>query len=152
MADTPYDFWAGMWRSGVAMAETGVKFAETMHASRAVVDSRSRTMAAASRDPLNGDYVELGRMVPEKVEAFAAAGMSAMADLQMIQAQALANWQQMIGIAMSGRMASAAQIGELTTRSSRMIERASSAGGKALAPVHLSATNNARRLSRVKPA
>lgn len=152
MADTPFDFWAGMWRSGVALADTGIKFAETIHASSAVVDSRSRTMAAASRDPLNGDYVELGRMVPEKVEAFAQAGMSAMSDLQAIQAQALANWQQLIGITLSGRMASAAQLGELATRSSRMFERAAGAGGKALAPVHRSATDNARRLSRAKPA
>ncbi len=150
MADDPFDFWAGMWRSGVMMAETGIKFAETMHASGAVVDSRTRTMAAASRDPLNGDYGELGMMIPEKVEAFSKAGMSAMADLQAIQAHAFAHWEQLLGIAMSGRMASVSQLGELAARSSRMIERAASAGGKALAPVHRSATNNARRLGRAK--
>ena len=150
MADSPFDFWAGMWRSGVAMAETSVKFAETIQASGAVVDSRSRTIAAASRDPLNGDYVELGKMVPEKLEAFSAAGIAAMADFQAIQAHAYANWEQLVGIAMSGRLASVAQLGELATRSSRMIERAAAAGGKVLAPVHLSATSNARRLSRAK--
>ncbi len=152
MADTTFDFWAGMWRSGVAMAETGIKLAETMQASGAVVDSRSRTMAAASRDPLNADYVELAKMVPEKVEAFSKAGMSAMADLHEIQSQALAHWQQVVGIALSGRMASPEQLGEMASRSSRMFERAARAGGRALAPVHLSATGNARRLSRAKPS
>lgn len=144
---TPFDFWSGVWRSGAAMAATNLRLAETMQASGAVIDSRTRTMRAASRDPLNGDYAELGRMVPEKMTAFSMAGMAAFADLQALQTQALAQWGQMMGIAARGRAPTMTEMNTMTTRSARMANRAASAGGKALAPIHSAATGNARRLA-----
>jgi hypothetical protein len=150
MALTPFDFWTGMWRTGQAMANAGMKMAEVTDASRTVIESRSLAMLAASRDPLNGDYAELNRMVPEKVAAFARAGASAFDDLQAVQAQAIANWQMMVGIALKGRAATPAEIGIMTSRTATMIERSATAAGRALAPVHRSATGNARRLTRTK--
>ena len=146
MAAGPFDFWVGLWRSGASMADTTAKLAETMHASRTVIDSRSRTMLAASRDPLNGDYAELARMVPEKLSAFSEAGASALDDLRTIQSKAMDNWQQLWRIALAGRPATARELGTMLSRSGEMVERAAAAGGKALAPVHRGATGNAARL------
>ena len=148
MTMTPFDYWTGLWRAGQAIAESGIRLAETAEASRAVVASRSGTILSASRDPLNGDYAELSRMVPEKVAAFSEAGASAFDDLRRVQAQSIANWQMMMGIALKGRMATMAEMTTLTTRSAEIVERSAKAGGKALAPIHRSATGNARRLSR----
>ncbi|MEL0209484.1 MAG: hypothetical protein VW891_02645 [Novosphingobium sp.] len=143
---TPFDFWTGMWRSGQAMADAGMKMAQMADASRTVIETRSQAMLAASRDPLNGDYAELSRMVPEKVAAFARAGASAVDDLQAVQAQAIANWQMMMGIALKGRAATPAEVGTMTSRTATIIERSAKAAGRALAPVH----RNARRLTRAK--
>lgn len=147
---TPFDFWTGMWRSGQAMADAGMKMAQMADASRTVIETRSQAMLAASRDPLNGDYAELSRMVPEKVAAFARAGASAVDDLQAVQAQAIANWQMMMGIALKGRAATPAEVGTMTSRTATIIERSAKAAGRALAPVHRSATGNARRLTCAK--
>lgn len=150
MSATPFDFWTGMWRSSQALADCGLKLAETMQAAGAVIDSRSRTILDATRDPLRGDYAELGRMVPEKVTAFSKAGAAAMGEVGAIQAQALANWRVMLRIAGQGRLATPAEIGAMTTRSAAMVERSAKAPGKALAPIHRGARGNARRLARDK--
>lgn len=144
----PFDLWMGMWRSGQAAADTALTLGETLRAAGAVVDSRSRTMAAASRDPINGDYAELARMVPEKLAAFSAAGASALRDLQAVQSYAMANWRLVTDIAFKGRIATAKEANAIATRSAAMVERTARAGGKALAPVHRAATGNARRLKR----
>ena len=130
------------------MAETSTKVAETLQASGVVIESRSRTIATASSNPLAGDYNELGRMIPEKVAAFSQAGMAAFGDLQALQLEAVAQWQQMMGIAMRGRAATAAETAAMTTRSARMTRRATGAAAKALAPIHRTATGNAERLAK----
>jgi hypothetical protein len=137
-----------MWRSGCALAATNMKVVETLQASQSVVDRRAKTIDSAMRDPLGADYAELARMGPEKVAAFTAAGASAFADVQALQADAFAACRQMFGLAMAGRLPSAAEMTAIVSRSSRMMERAAGAGGKALAPVHRAATGNARRLSK----
>jgi hypothetical protein len=144
----PFAFWSSLWRSGMTMAETGGKFAEMMRAATDVVDSRTRTMAAATRNPLTADYHELGRMVPEKVEAFSASARAAADDFQALQSESLAQWQAFGQIALRGRPPTAAELARLTARSARIIDRAAQAGGKALAPVHKRATANAKRLKR----
>lgn len=148
MSMTPWDIWMGMWRSGVGMARTGLQVAETMQASRTVVESRCRTMGRAARDPLNGDYGELARMVPEKVDAFARSASSAWEDMRAIQSDMIANWQQAARLALSGRPPSRSDVETMWSRSTRATERAMGSAGKALAPVHRSATANARRLRR----
>ncbi|MBA3896273.1 MAG: hypothetical protein H0X36_03875 [Sphingomonadaceae bacterium] len=141
MTANPYDFWLGMWR-------TGMRLTETMHASGAVIDSRSRAMMDAARDPLNGDYRELNRMLPEKVAAFSQAGASLAADFWALQTQAMANWSQMMTLAMNGRGVSLRDWMAMASRSSAMMTRTGRSGAKALAPVHRAATANARRLKR----
>ena len=90
-------------------------------------------------------------MVPEKMAAFSKAGASALADLQAMQADALANWQQMMGIMVQGRSPTNREMSAMTSRSARMTSRAAAAGGKALAPIHRTATGNVlRRLAGPK--
>lgn len=148
MTMTPFDLWAGMWRTGQDMLETSLKMAETAVASQAVIESRTRTMAEAVRNPLGADYAELGRMVPEKLSALAEAGAAAMDDVQAVQSMALANWQMLMGIAGSGKIPSANKLNSIAKRSTAIVERSARATGKALGPFHAGATGNARRLAR----
>lgn len=148
MATNAWSAWADLWSSGMRMAQTGITMTETMHASGEVIDSRVRTMAEAAVDPLGGDYVELGRMIPEKVEAFTRAGATAFGDLVAMQAAAMANYQQMASIAMKGRAPTLAEAEAMWTRSCGIAERAMDSTGRALAPVHRRVTANAKRLRR----
>lgn len=150
MQATPLGYWMGLWSSGVTMARSGFAFSEMMSASATVVDSRSRSILDAARDPLNGDYAELGEMVTEKIEAFSQAGAAAMNDVRGMQADVFDNWHQLVAIATGSRLMSPNEFGAWATRSTRMIDRAANAGGKALAPIHKKATANARRLKRAK--
>ena len=145
---TPFDFWAGMWRTGTSLAQTGFTMAETLNASQQVIDSRSQMMAAASRSPFTGDYAELGRMIPEKIDAFSRGASAAMAEWHAVQSDLFANWQTMARAGFAGRLPSARDVEAMTARSARIMEHLSSAGAKALAPVHRAATANAKRLSR----
>lgn len=145
---SPFDFWAGLWRSGMEAAQTGLRMTEMLAASAEVVESRCGTAAAALRDPLHGDYRELARMVPEKVEAFARAGTSVWHDLAALQASSLAGWSHAAGLLASGRFWSAQDGMALWNRSGEMVSRSMGMSGRALVPVHRTATANARRLRR----
>ncbi len=141
MMYTPLDFWLTMFR-------TGQKMTATLDASKTVIDSRVGSMADAARNPLGGDYAELSRMVPEKVEAFSRASASVMADSIALQSAAMANWNALA--AMAWRPASFGDWVKIADRSAKMAKRAGASGGKALAPVHRTATGNARRLRKAK--
>ena len=143
---TPWDFWMRSWSSGVAASQVGLRFAEMMQASNTVITSRCETMAAAARDPVNGDYRELSRMVPEKVAAFGESARTTMGDMAAIQSDAAAHWQQLSAMAWRGRPPTFAELDTLSERALRMAERAIGAGGAALKPVHKTATGNAKRL------
>lgn len=140
--------WGDMMKSGIGAAETGARFAEMVTASADVVESRSRSIADACRDPFGGDYRELGRMVPEKIDAFAKAGRIAVAEVAALQSAAFANWQHLTSLALSGRTPTPTDLTRLATRSTRMATRAADAAGKTMAPIHRAATGNARRLKR----
>jgi hypothetical protein len=151
-AMTPFDFWAAAWRNTISLSQTGARYAETAKASQTVIDSRTATMRSAMANPIAADYGELARMAPEKMFAFSQAGMAAFGDVLRWQMEAWAQWQQMAGIMMSGRIPTIGQFEGMASRSMRMATRSASAGRKALAPIHKTATGNARRLSRRKPA
>ncbi len=144
----PFDFWNGIVQANKIAARNGRTLAETIEASGAVIESRSHTIASAARNPFAADHAELGRMVPEKLAAFSQAGMSAWDDLCAIQAQAIANWQQLAGIALRGRTPTTGEIATMAGRSTAITRRSVAATGKALAPIHAAATGNAKRLAR----
>jgi hypothetical protein len=150
MGWTPLDLWSDMWTNSLRLAQAGWKTGEMMQASADVIGSRCQSMAEASRNPVTGDYAELGRMVPEKLDAFSRAGWAALRNLETMNAAAIANMAQASRIAAAGRFPTAAEMQRLSSRSSRMVACASAAAGKTLAPVHKRATGNARRLKRKK--
>lgn len=141
--------------AGFQMAQTGVRAAETLAASADVIASRSTTIGAAMRSPLDADHAELGRMMPEKLDAFARSGAAiadawwAMGSAWMREAHGLTTQ------AMRGRVPTIGEMAALSDRSAAYslgaIEAGARLGGKALAPIHRTATSNARRLRR-KPA
>lgn len=147
---TALSLWSDMWTSGMNLTAAGLKFGEMMGASAHVFGSRCGSIAEAARNPVGGDYAELGRMVPEKVDAFSRAGRSALADLYAIHTDAVANWMQLGTIMAAGRLPTSAEAARMTGRSSRLGSRAAASAGKALAPVHRRATANAKRLRRKK--
>jgi hypothetical protein len=147
---SPFGLWLDLWESSARSMTAGFRFAEMMQASGEVVRSRSATIGEAMRDPLNGDYRELGLMVPEKVEAFSGAVHSIFGDVAAIQASAQANWSQAASLMMSGRAPTLAEAGAMWTRSGQALNRSIAMAGKALVPVHGAATANARRLRKKK--
>jgi hypothetical protein len=148
MATSAWSAWADLWSSGLRMAQTGIKVTEAMQASGEVIDSRVRTMAEAAIDPLRGDYNELGRMIPEKVDAFGQAGVTAFGDLMAMQSAALANYRQVATLALAGRAPTIAEAEAIWARSLGIAGRAMDSTGRALAPLHSRVTANARRLRR----
>ena len=148
MATTAWSAWADLWSSGLRMAQTGIKITEAMRASGEVIDSRVRTMAEAAIDPLGGDYRELGRMIPEKIDAFGQAGAAAFGDLMAMQSAAMANYSQLATLAFAGRAPTIAEAEAMWARSCGIAGRAMDSAGRALAPLHSSVTANARRLRR----
>jgi len=145
---TPLGYWMNLWASGWGMLQTGIKFNETMIAAKAVIESRTNTMADAVRDPLNGDYAELSRMVLEKGAAFALAAKAASGDLQAIQKDLSANSQLLTQITSGRRLPMPTDMLALFARSSRIMSRTMAAGGNALAPIHRRVVANEKRLKR----
>jgi hypothetical protein len=150
VAATLWSAWADLLSSGMRMAQTGVKMTEAMTASHEVIDSRVRTMAEAAANPFAGDYAELGRMIPEKVDAFGRAGATAFGDLMAMQAAAMANYRQMASLALAGRAPTLAEAEAMWARSWGIAGQAMDSPGRALAPVHKRVTANARRLRKKK--
>ena len=130
-----------MLRASTRLAETGAAAAD-------VIAHRSKLIDAAFRDPMKGDYAELGLMVPEKAAAFSEAGLKLAQGWWAAQGDAALQFQQM-GLAMlSGRAPSFAQLQAAQRRSARTGARAIAAAGDALTPIHKAATGNARRLRK----
>lgn len=152
MHPNPMTAWMSLWRAGWDVAQTGMKMGELAQASQEVVESRTASIKQALRNPLKGDYRELARMVPEKVSAFTKAAASATQDARALQADAVANYQQLTEMASGRHLVTPLDWLTLMARSTRMMECALLAGGKAMAPIHLTATNNAKRLKRKKRA
>ena len=103
--------------------------AETMVASQAVMTRRMGMMGKAARNPNMPPPAELARMAPEKVVAFHRAGTQASAARSEAAGKAAA------GDALAGL---------------HMLESALAISAAWWAPVHATATSNARRLGRTR--
>lgn len=149
-----FTMWTRMMDAARDIARTGQKASETLAATHAVIDTRIDVIRDAITSPLTADYAELGRMVPEKVEAFSKAGSAVAAEWWAMQTDMIAQAQQLAAIAMKGRPPTAAELNAIATRNvahgARMIERSVALGAGVLKPVHARATANARRLKRRK--
>lgn len=144
----PFDAWARMATSGLDMWSTALRAGETMRASGEVIGARTPMIEAAMRNPLAADHAELALMVREKGEAFASSGASLAADMMKLQFDLIAQGNAVAAAMMTGRMPGARASRAFAARSGRIATRAMDAGGRALAPVHKTATANAKRLRK----
>jgi hypothetical protein len=143
-------FWTDSWRIGAALWQSGFALGETAIASHAVIGHRSRTIDAAMRDPARADVAELSRMMPEKMSAFGEAGSAMLGDWFGFQRDLLAQGSDLAAL-MTGAVPVRARTERIGRRASRMALRAATAGGRALAPIHATATANQRRLGPERP-
>lgn len=148
----PFSAWNRLLAAGASVTSTNMRALETMTAANAVVAARGKIIEAAVRSPLTGDHVELGRMVPEKVDAFSRAGSATVTAWWEAQSTWTRHMQHLGGMAMRGRPPTPAELADLGGRAVALtlesIEAAARLGSTALAPVHRKATANARRLKR----
>ena len=148
----PFTSWGRIVAASFEMARTGTRMVETISASAEVIASRSVTIRSAYRSPLDADYAELGRMMPEKVDAFSQAG-SAIVDAWWAMGSAwLRETQNLASVSTRQRMPTLSELTSLSNRTAAYSLAAMEAGAglskKALAPIHRKATANARRLKR----
>jgi len=144
--------WSRMVSAGLDMQSTWLRGVETMQASGSVINARTDMMRSI---PQAGDLGEYARMVPEKVDAFSRSAQAVARDTMAMQT-AWATQMQRIGMMMlGGRLPTMAEAATLATQTAEYSLGAMTAGARlgkgALAPVHRTATGNARRLKRAKP-
>ncbi|CAN5324097.1 hypothetical protein BH10PSE12_BH10PSE12_01640 [soil metagenome] len=148
----PFTFYSRMVSAVLGMAGTAQRAAETMNASQEVIAKRTSMMGTAAQSPLDGNYAELGRMIPEKVDAFAKAGAAIASDWWAMQSAFMTEAQHLGSMALKGRAPTLTEFSALSARNAAFMltafERGSAIGAKGLDPIHASATANARRLRR----
>jgi hypothetical protein len=153
--------------AGANLADAAFKMGESAVAAGAVIGHRVALGAQAMHDPANVDPGEFTRMSTEKLTAFTASSQAVLGEWQSMQHEMMkfaigqaagcmrAVWD--VASAFSPDQALAAQrrwaVESLARANSHTMKLAAlSAGisGLALAPVHETVTDNARRLSRPK--
>jgi hypothetical protein len=148
----PVTAWIRLIAAGYSMAETSSRAFETMNASAEVIAQRTGVIGSALRSPLTGDHAELGRMVPEKVDAFAKAGSVTVGAWWSMQTAWMGQMQHVGAMAMRGRPPTLMELTDLGSKTATLaletIEASARLGSDSLAPVHRKATANARRLRR----
>ena len=139
-------FWTDAWKLGSSMWANSFALQETALAAHHVIGHRSRTIDAAIRNPPAADIGELNRMVAEKLSAFGQAGSAWTEDWLDMQADLLAQGRDMMLLCTSWPPSSAV-IERIGRRGAKLSVKMSTAGGRALKPVHATATANQRRLA-----
>ena len=150
----PFTFWTRMMDASLELTRMGQRMSETMAASHDVIGARSGMIRTALGSPLEANYRELARMVPEKVEAFSKAGAAIATEWWAMQADMLTQAQQLGQMALKGRPPTAVEWSAMTERTIahgvRALERGVALGAGAVKPIHARATANVRRLKRVR--
>ena len=135
------------WVEWQKMVRAGTMVSETLAATQAVVEHRTKTIEAAMSDPMRADMVELGRMVSEKSAAFGLAGASLSRDWLAMQRDWSAQVSDLSAM-MTGKMPSASAANAMVARGQRLGSAALASGMRAMTPIHKAATANQRRLGR----
>lgn len=147
-----FDTWNRMLAVAWSMTQTSMRMAETMGAANDVVAARTALIGSAIRSPLAGDHRELGRMVPEKVDAFSRVGSAGIAAWWAAHAVWAGEMRHFGALAMRGRAPTPVELVVLGDRMARVglesLEAAARLGSATVTPVHRKATANARRLNR----
>lgn len=150
----PFGQWSRYLSAGNSLHATGRHAAETLDGASRVVGARSAIIGQAFVSPWTADHDELGRMIPEKMEAFALAG-SAIATVWWDNGSLWMKHLQHLGLmAMRGRPPTVTELADLGQRSAvlalRSVEAAAKLGSASLAPVRGRVRANVRRLKVVK--
>ncbi|MEV5023109.1 hypothetical protein MRBLMA1_002980 [Sphingobium sp. LMA1-1-1.1] len=142
---SPLATWSQMFVIGFDLQRTWMKATETLLASQRVIDARTILICNAGRSPLTGDYRELSRMVPEKIEAFTQSGAALTQNIAVMHQAFLSQGQAMAAAMLSGN-----PLWMLQGRSQalRSIDAVSRMAAVTLEPIHKTATANARRLKK----
>ena len=133
------------WVEWQKMVRAGAMMTETLSATQAVVEHRTKTIETAMSDPMQADLVELGRMVSEKSAAFGLAGASLSRDWITMQRDWNAQLSAMSAM-MLGAMPTPTAANAMVARGQRLGSAALASGLRAMAPIHKAATANQRRL------
>lgn len=146
----PFTAWSRVAAAGFEMQSTWWRGIETLQASGTVIGARSEMMRRDAGRPAQSDLSEYARMGPEKVDAFGRSAGAVMRDTATMQASWMRQMQR-VGLAMlSGRTPTLAEASALASQSADYALDAVTATAKlyeaALAPIHRTATGNARRL------
>lgn len=148
----PFAYQRRLVAATLGVATTAQRATEIATASQDVITRRSQIMAHAARSPLAGDYAELGRMVPEKLEAFSRAGTAVANDWWTIQISVFNEARHLWRQAMKGRAPTVAEYSATAARNAefllRTFEQLGEMSGAALNPIHATATDNAKRLKQ----
>jgi len=150
--------------AGADLADAAFKIGESAVAAGTVIGHRVALGAQAMHDPFNADSGEFTRMSTEKVAAFTASSQAVLSECQSMQREMVnftigqaagyfrAAWD--VVTSLSPDQALAAQrrwavesLARANSHAMKLAERSAAMSGLALAPVHATVTDNARRLS-----
>jgi len=99
----PFNAWSRLVRAGLDMQSTWLRSVETLQASQSVIAARTGKIRDAAGSPLQDNFAEFSRMIPEKIDAF---GRS----ISFVTREAMANsgallsyWQRAGALMASGR-------------------------------------------------
>ncbi|QJU59159.1 hypothetical protein HL653_16560 [Sphingomonas sp. AP4-R1] len=151
----PFTSWSRMVAAGLDMQSTWLRGLETVQASSAVISARSGKMRDAMGSPMQADLAEFARMVPEKVEAFGRSASAITRDAMAMHGAWTVQMQRVGLMMLSGKVPTLSEASVLANQTADYALGAMTAGAKlgrgALAPIHRTATGNARRLGHAKP-
>lgn len=130
------------------LVDLGAQVAETIVAAASVIDYRSRAILALAYNPCAGDYAELGRLVPEKIDALTRAGIAGLAACCTLHAELWSFTARTTGLAARGFPPSAREFGALAEDIGHFGEVTTAAVQAVFAPIHDRVMSNAQRLQR----
>jgi hypothetical protein len=153
--------------SATQSAASMMRASELALASATVIGRRSWLGVEGAADPVNADYAELARLAPEKVEAFSRSGAAIAKQFWEMQRelaflwvhQAEAGWRLALSLCqlplphhlMRLQADFVAGTDDRTAESADSLAgRATRLHAQAIEPIHRTATQNARRLTRAK--
>jgi len=143
--------WGRCFTAANVMAKTGVQAAKTIDGAGRVVNARGAIIGNAVMSPWSADYAELGRMLPEKIEALSRAGAAAAAVLLDGQSAWMTYMQHLSAMTMRGRPPTMTEMADLGDRSAllmvRSLESVAKLASVSLAPVRRQVNANVRRLN-----
>lgn len=129
--------------------------AEMLRTANSVVAARSEILGAAVALPRAGDYAEIGRMIPEKLDAFSRANAAAGKVYWDMGTAWVRYYQRLGGAAFRGRAPTPAEASSLvegwTSLMIQTFEGTARLGAVSLAPVRRQVNRNATRLKAGTP-